>query len=283
TPPTSKRPRQDEDIDMALPPPPAAPAEDGALPAQRRQRGSSDGALEVAPEKGQGPKNSDEFGLNFPLHWEEQRGSGSSTACIVKLYDDNAETLKVCEVVEILGVLCVDPELANLGQALVVGPFADARNPSTALVPRLHGLIVRRLPFYNPLLPFTPQWLSEARLASAFQRRLAAPGALAAARGVAISLLTRGLGGDALAAEYVLMLLASRVFARHGDMGLGRWSMNVTRWPEAGAARPAQVAALVEAVSELVPRAVHLPVTAESLSSGRWRPSKDFDANRLVS
>ncbi|CAE8651791.1 unnamed protein product, partial [Polarella glacialis] len=51
----------------------------------------------------------------------------------------------------------------------------------------------------------------------------------------------------------------------------------------AGAARPAQVAALVEAVSELVPRAVHLPVTAESLSSGRWRPSKDFDANRLVS
>jgi len=193
------------------------------------------------------------------------------------LYDDDADSVKVCESIEILGILCVDPDMANLGQDRGGMLFPDARSPSTALVPRLHGLIVRRLPFYNPLLPFSPQWLSEARLASAFQRRLAAPGALAAARGVAISLLKQALGNDAVAAEYVLMLLAARVFARHGELGLGRLSVNLARWPEGK-----EVKQLFDAVSELVPRAVHLPITAESLCSGRWKPSKDFDANRLV-
>eukprot|EP00933_Yihiella_yeosuensis_P004310 TRINITY_DN108681_c0_g1_i1.p1 TRINITY_DN108681_c0_g1~~TRINITY_DN108681_c0_g1_i1.p1 ORF type:complete len:657 (+),score=140.75 TRINITY_DN108681_c0_g1_i1:68-2038(+) len=270
-----KRTRSDEDVDMSsVPPPPVADSEAIASRPLRRRGNSGD---KIDPTGADKEINSDEFGLNFPLPWEEKRGAGYSTACIVKLYDDQAEALKVCESVEILGVLCIDPELANLGKG-AAGPFADARSPSTALVPRLHGLIVRRLPFYNPLLPFTPEWLSEARLASAFQRRLAAPGAVAAARGVAMSLLSRGLGGDTLAAEYVLMQLASRVFARHGDLGLGKWSMNIMRWPDG-----LQVPHLFEAVSELVPRAVHLPVTAESLSSGRWKPKKDFEANRLVS
>mmetsp|Transcript_60955 Transcript_60955/g.108309 ORF Transcript_60955/g.108309 Transcript_60955/m.108309 type:complete len:631 (+) Transcript_60955:71-1963(+) len=266
----SKRARPDEDVDMDVPPPPEA---DHVRP-PRRQRAAQEASALVATGK---EVSSDEFGLNFPLPWEERRGAGSSTACIVKLYDDDADTLKVCESVEILGILCVDPDMANMGQDTPGVLFPDARSPSTALVPRLHGLIVRRLPFYNPLLPFSPQWLSEARLASAFQRRLAAPGALAAARGVAISLLQQALGNDAVAAEYVLMLLASRVFARHGEMALGRWSMNLARWPEG-----LQVKQLFDSVSELVPRAVHLPITAESLCSGRWKPSKDFDANRLV-
>jgi len=244
--------------------------------ARHRQRREASGT------EGEGKawmQNSDAFGLNFPLPWEERRGAGASTACIVKLYDADAETLKVCESVEILGILCVDPQMANLGQGDRPGMLLpDARSPSTALVPRLHGLIVRRIPFYNPLLPFSPQWLSEARLASAFQRRLAAPGAVSAARGAAINILTQALGGDVVAAEYVLMLLASRVFARHGELGLGRWSMNLARWPEGG-----EVRSLFEAVSELVPRAVHLHVTAETLCSSRWKPRKDFDANRLVS
>jgi len=268
----TKRPRPDEDVDMEVP----APPEPLEVRAPRRQRGGYSSTLSTQSSAGK-EVNSDEFGLNFPLPWEERRGAGSSTACIVKLYDDDADSVKVCESIEILGILCVDPDMANLGQDRGGMLFPDARSPSTALVPRLHGLIVRRLPFYNPLLPFSPQWLSEARLASAFQRRLAAPGALAAARGVAISLLKQALGNDAVAAEYVLMLLAARVFARHGELGLGRLSVNLARWPEGK-----EVKQLFEAVSELVPRAVHLPITAESLCSGRWKPSKDFDANRLV-
>lgn len=270
-----KRSRPDEDVDMSenVPAPPSAgPDTDARL--LRKPRGNTDMVSAGADASAIG---SDQFGLNFPLPWEERRGFGSSTACIVKLYDDDAESLKVCESIEILGVLCIDPELANLGQEQEPF-FADARNPSSALIPRLHAIVVRKLPFYNPLFPFTPQWLSEARLASAFQRRLASPGALAAARGAALNVLTMGLGGDALAAEYALILLASRVFSRHGDMGLGRFSLNLARWPDS-----IQVSTLLEAVSELVPRAVHLPVTADTLNAGRWKPSKNYDANRLVS
>jgi len=45
----------------------------------------------------------------------------------------------------------------------------DARQPSTALVPRLHAISVRKLPFFHPLVPFSPDWLTEARLAAAYQ------------------------------------------------------------------------------------------------------------------
>ncbi|CAJ1409240.1 unnamed protein product, partial [Effrenium voratum] len=82
-------------------------------------------AAEAAPQVSQKPRqkqapvptparNSDSFGLNFPLPWEEDQ---RATACIVKLYDEDAESLRLCESIEILGVLCVDPSMANLGDA----------------------------------------------------------------------------------------------------------------------------------------------------------------------
>ncbi|CAJ1444241.1 unnamed protein product, partial [Effrenium voratum] len=182
----------------------------------------------------------------------------------------DAESLRLCESIEILGVLCVDPSMANLGDA-PSWPY-DARSPSTALVPRLHGLVVRRLPFYHPALPFSPAFLSEARLAQAYQRGL---GGLQQARSAAIGLLQQSLK-DPLAAEYVLALLASRVYGHTSGMALGQWSLNISHWPEDTAK------SLHGAVSQLVPLAAHLPLTAETLSGGRWKPRKDFEANRLV-
>lgn len=214
--------------------------------------------------------SSDDFGLNLPLPWEK------GCACIVKLYDDQAETLKLCESVEILGILCIDPHLANLGGPSQAWPLPDARSPSTALVPRLHGLVVRRLPFYHPLFPFSPSWLSEARLASAYQRRLASPGAVAAARSMAIRCLEQALGGDTVAAEYVLALLASRVYGHSNGIALGQWSLNLSHWNDIPVER------LHEATSALTPLAVHLQVNVETLSSCRWKPKKDFDLNRLL-
>eukprot|EP00930_Biecheleria_cincta_P044707 TRINITY_DN30784_c0_g2_i1.p1 TRINITY_DN30784_c0_g2~~TRINITY_DN30784_c0_g2_i1.p1 ORF type:complete len:641 (-),score=118.73 TRINITY_DN30784_c0_g2_i1:131-2053(-) len=285
----SKRLRGEEDslpdggdeemTDTPAPPPVSQQAKEEAAARAAKRSAAQGYGSEPPPVLALGEPNSDAFGLNFPLPEEERRGAGCSTACIVKLYDDDAESVKICcETIEVLGVLCIEPVMANLGPEVQRGLFPDARSPSTALVPRLHGLFVRKLPFYNPMLPFTERWLTEARLASAYQRRLEAPGVLAAARAAALSLLERALGQDTLAAEYVLMQLASRVFARHGDVGLGRWSMNIARWPEGS-----DVSQLHQAVSDLVPRAVCLPVTAESLDAGRWMPRKDIDANRLVS
>mmetsp|Transcript_36232 Transcript_36232/g.44709 ORF Transcript_36232/g.44709 Transcript_36232/m.44709 type:complete len:615 (+) Transcript_36232:36-1880(+) len=241
---------------------------------QQRVKTSPETQRPIQLPQPQGAKNSDSFGLNLPLPWEAK--SQRCCPCIVKLYDEDAESLRLCETVEILGVLCVDPAMANLGEETQAWPLPDARNPSTALVPRLHGLVVRKLPFYHPLFPFSPNWLSEARLASAFQRRLAAPGAVAAARSAAIQSLQRALGGDEVAAEYILALMASRVYGHVSGTALGQWSMNLSHWGEV------PVSNLFKAVSNLTPLAVHLQMTAQTLSCGCWKPRKDFDANRLV-
>lgn len=85
------------------------------------------------------------------------------------------------------------------------------------------------------------------------------------------------LGGDMLAAQYMLMLLVSRSFAKHGDQALGLFSLNIANWPES-----ISVPQFCQAVAELVPRVTSHEVTADALNAGRWRPRKDFDANRLV-
>jgi hypothetical protein len=239
--------------------------------------GSTDGLLCSPCGVSSGLRTAEDFGLNFPIPEEERRGHGSSTACIVKLYDDDAEALKVCETVEIIGVLCVDPEIADLAmRGQMQDDWRDARNPSTALVPRLHALAVRRLPFYHPLLPYSTDFLTEDRLAAAFQRQFAVPAALAAARTAALELLTKHLAGDVLAAEYMLMLLVSRSFRKYGEKNLGTWSLNLAKWPQA-----MDCNGFVKAASELVPRAVHLEVNGETLNTRRWMPKKNYVANRL--
>jgi hypothetical protein len=234
----------------------------------------------VGGQSSAGLKTAEDFGLNFPIPSEERHGHGASTACIVKLYDSDAETLRLCETIEVIGVLCVNPDIAQLPDAETGNmeqDWRDARHPSTSLIPRLHALAVRRLPFHHPLLPYTPDWLSEQRLASAFQKQFSVPGAMLAARNAGVELLSKFMGADKLAAEYLLMLLVSRSFSKHGEKLLGSWTLNVAGWPQSLAA-----SALAEASGELVPRAVLLEVTGDTLNTQKWKPRKDFVANRLV-
>lgn len=222
--------------------------------------------------------SADDFGLNFPLPREEQRGRGASTACLVKLYDADAESVRVCDTVEIVGVLCVNPELADFDNTpLEAYDFKDARHPSASLVPRLHALCVRKLPFYHPLLPYSPDWLSEARLAAAYQAHFATPGLVAAAWHAAVLQLARKIAGDDLAAKYMLLQSVSRSFGKHEGQLLGAWSLALSRWPKGCAVRD-----LLASARELAPRAVHLQITGEALNTQKWRPVKDDVANRLV-
>lgn len=234
----------------------------------------------ISPNANSNLKTAEDFGLNFPLPAEERRGHGASTACIVKLYDADSEILRLCDSVEVIGILCVNPDMATLpdgSEGKMQDDWRDARHPSTSLVPRLHALAVRPLPFHHPLLPFTTSFLSEQRLATAFQRQFSAPGAMLNARTAALEQLARCLGGDAASAEYFLMLLVARSFSKHGEKLLGSWSLNFS------GANGLDTRAISEAAGELVPRAVHLDVTVNSLNEKRWRPRKDFVADRLVS
>jgi len=255
----------------------AAPAPNGA--ASEPQPAGSPEKLPQQDANADGPRSADEFGLNFPLPSEEKHGSGASTPCMVKLYDADAEAVRMCDCVEIVGVLCINPEIADFDPTPLcdAGPGRDARHPSTALVPRIHAILMRKLPFQHPMFPFSQAWLTEARLAAECQRQFGAPGALAAAREAAIRQLLPGLGGDALAAEYALMQMVSRAFDKYGEKLLGAWSLNLAKWPEG-----LPVQGFSQAAAELVPRSAHLCVTPETLGAQRWRPRKDFVANRLV-
>jgi len=73
------------------------------------------------------------------------------------------------------------------------------------------------------------------------------------------------------------MMLVSRSFAKHGDQSLGSWSLNLGCWPEG-----LDVCKFKDTVAQFVPRVACYEVTAEKLNSERWRPVKDFTANRLV-
>jgi len=283
-----KRPRPDEDAEMTSEEPTKhrsattsqSCAQQSNCAGEAFQSGSS--CARPNNRAGAGSQSgftADEFGLNFPLPWEEKRGQGSSVACIVKLYDADVEALHLCESVEIVGVLCVNPEIASFDTTPLSDAdiCRDARNPSTALVPRIHAILVRRLPFHHPLFPFSPLFLSEARLLAAFQQGFAEAGAIAVARRAAVEQLGRYLGGDMLAAEYMLLLLVSRAFSKLGDKSLGCWSLNLMNWPSG-----VQVGDFCGAAAELVPLSVHLEVNCETLGSRRWRPCKDFVANRLL-
>lgn len=123
--------------------------------------------------------------------------------------DANGNEVKLTEVVEVIAVLSFLPELATLhmhtdNMLLDDGPgSADtlAAHPPTSRVPRLHVLLLRtpRTPEVPALLPLRPVPVD-----------LAAPGALEAARQAVLSLLAGVMGGDALAAEFLLLTLLSK-------------------------------------------------------------------------
>lgn len=123
--------------------------------------------------------------------------------------DANGSEVKLSEVVEAIAVLSFLPELATLhmhndDMLLEDGPTAAetlAAHPPTSRVPRLHVLLLRtpRTADVPPLLPVQP-------VPSDFR----APGAVDAARQAALSLLTDVVGGDGMAAEYLLLTLLSK-------------------------------------------------------------------------
>lgn len=273
-----KKRTRGEDVDMAAGGDASTSGDATAQAAAQRQRNDSTRAA-TGSQNVKELRSADDFGLNFPLPSDMKPGRGNSTACIVKLYDSLSEGLKICETVEVIGVLCMNPEAADFNERPMSGDdlMQDARNPSTSLVPRLHALFLRRLPFYHPLLPYSPDWLTEARLAAAYGGAFAEAGKLAACWQLACHLLTARMHGDSLAAQYTLLQLVSRTFGQHDHLRLGAWSLGVSGWP---ARTP--MSDLAAALHELCPRVAHLHMTVDNLNGQRWFPRKDEVANRVV-
>ena len=196
------------------------------------------------------------------------------------------------------------------------------QRPPPSAQPRLHVLAFRRLPdahtpilpepiaagapfpwFTTPSAPVAADGTSAAAAPAAATPPAAAPAAaptaspcgavdeasLAEARAQAPALraallsgLCTALGGDALAAEYVLLSVTSRVISRHAEMPVGKLHLNLSGCPSpsSGAAPSSPVAgALHAALSELLPLCLHQPLTIPGLNAGGLLPVKDHEAN----
>lgn len=229
-------------------------------------------------------------------------------ACMVLLYPDadraargNRDPLRVSEWVEVLGVMSIDPSLAALTfeQEQGAAPHdeileAMAALPPTSRAPRIHALHVRPLDFL-------------------LGRPAAAPAELAASaprlRQQCLEVLTAFLGGDELAAHYLLLQLLSRVHRRLDVVCIGRHTLNLSHCPAddaRAAGRPPLPSSSLgmpaferdKAMYDLTPSAFGrrfarllqalLPGVAavgmgmDGLNYTNWAPRKDFTRNRLV-
>ncbi|XP_078449396.1 mini-chromosome maintenance complex-binding protein [Lampetra fluviatilis] len=221
--------------------------------------------------------------LNFPLPGE------TGPACIVKVYED-WDSIKLNDIVEVFGILSMDPELGLLqdssggtGGATASGGTADVemetetgeagqgddgrhRCPPASLVPRLHALTMRKLMHVNPLLPADLHPVCGSLLAEAKSVRSELLGAL-----------SHALLGDELAAEYLLLHLVSSVYARRDVMPLGKFSLNLSGCP----CNPAFTQELYLFLQQLVTTSHRLPMSLGAMNGARLAPCKDYAQNRL--
>ncbi|XP_039599629.1 mini-chromosome maintenance complex-binding protein isoform X2 [Polypterus senegalus] len=221
------------------------------------------------------PTCSPPLDLNFPLPGEK------GPACLVKVYE-NWENFKVNDIVEVYGVLSVDPALSVLSDhrddALSMDPMeADeeqrVHSPPASLVPRLHAILAHKLKHVNPLVPASLCTEDGKGFVSNFLTDLVT------VRAELLGLLTGVLLGDGVAAEYLLLHLISDVYARHDVLPLGKFTVNLSGCP----CTSSYTERLYRIIQLLVPCSYHLCMTLHNMNSLKFIPHKDYAANRLVS
>ena len=200
----------------------------------------------------------------------------------MKLYDVPEETFSLNDIVEFIGIVSLDPSLAQVpleGSDDIFAEFQQqenaVRNPPASLVPRIHVLQYIKVIHSNPLLP-TVQCNFEQHLsnnlstiqqeAKTFRQDLHA-------------MLTKILLGDTLAADYLICHLISRIYHRRDVLCLGKFSLNVFNVPT----HSNYTKRLATLIQLLVTKSHYLPLTVSNLNGMTFVPRKDYHANRLVS
>uniref|UniRef100_A0A0G4I2X5 Mini-chromosome maintenance complex-binding protein n=1 Tax=Chromera velia CCMP2878 TaxID=1169474 RepID=A0A0G4I2X5_9ALVE len=253
------------------------------------------------------PRSSEEFGLNFPLQWESAEGvrkRGSEglevrpLGCLLKFADmEDRDLPKLNELIEVVGFLGVSPDTAEFHDSSLVEDasdalfFRDATAPASSLVPRIHVLAVRKLHNHLPALPTNSQTDPRPPIAPLWQQ-IEGKGPLSTAAAVRrrlLQLLARPLGGDGLAAEFLLTALASSSFKTPGatsDSPSGGVVTLNMRFGKPGMEREGSEkvgGGLVRVLESVCPRVADVKVTVKNLEKFNFAPKKDFILNRLVS
>ncbi|NWH20722.1 MCMBP protein, partial [Grus americana] len=233
------------------------------------------------------PNCSPPLDLNFPLPGEK------GPACLVKVYE-SWDSFKVNDVLEVYGILSVDPVLSIVNNEERDSSALDpmdcmdtaeeqrVHSPPASLVPRIHVILAQKLQHINPLLPAclneeeskTCEYLN---LTSLFVSNFMAE--LSPVRAELLGFLTHALLGDSLAAEYLILHLISTVYARRDVLPLGKFTVNLSGCPR----NSIFTEHLYRIIQQLVPASYRLQMTIENMNHSRFIPHKDYTANRLVS
>jgi hypothetical protein len=193
---------------------------------------TSGAAVQSSPKAAAGP------GTAFPRREANRPIAGSGgVSCLVKVYDEAAASIRVHETFEFVGILSVAPELAfpcapcdSGADAWVDGiehtvPYSE--------LPRLHAVFYRKVdPNTEPivrqqLLPLPPAADSGGAFPLEPALEVLAP-QIPVLRETFINTASAALGGDRLAAEYLLLHCLSRIYARVEDLCLGQFCLNIT-------------------------------------------------------
>ncbi|TRZ04004.1 hypothetical protein DNTS_001158 [Danionella cerebrum] len=223
-----------------------------------------------APSQNSSPSHcTSSLDLNFPLPGEK------GPACLVKVYED-WDRFKVNDVLEVYGILSVDPALSGVVDEKEVSSLIDPTEgmetveeqrvhcPPASLVPRLHMLHAQPLVHNNPLLP--------SDLSSVLVE-------LASVRAELLTFLTHVLMGDSLAAEYLIFHLISNVYSRRDVLPLGKFTLNLSGCPHGSPYSEH----LFKVIQQLVPSSYRLSMSLHNMNKQSMVPRKDYTANRLVS
>ncbi|KFO70904.1 Mini-chromosome maintenance complex-binding protein [Cuculus canorus] len=233
------------------------------------------------------PNCSPPLDLNFPLPGEK------GPACLVKVYE-SWESFKVNDVLEVYGILSVDPVLSIVNSeescAVPFPPDSSAldpmecmdaaeeqrvHSPPASLVPRIHVILAQKLQHINPLLPacLNEEESKTCEFISNFMSELSP------VRAELLGFLTHALLGDSLAAEYLILHLISTVYARRDVLPLGKFTVNLSGCPR----NSIFTEHIYHIIQQLVPASYRLQMTIENMNHSRFNPHKDYAANRLVS
>ncbi|NXC17937.1 MCMBP protein, partial [Corythaeola cristata] len=233
------------------------------------------------------PNCSPPLDLNFPLPGEK------GPACLVKVYE-SWDSFKVNDVLEVYGILSVDPVLSIVNneerdssaldpmECMDTAEEQRVHSPPASLVPRIHVILAQKLQHINPLLPAclneeeskTCEYLN---LTSLFVSNFMSE--LSPVRAELLGFLTHALLGDSLAAEYLILHLISTVYARRDVLPLGKFTVNLSGCPR----NSIFTEHIYRIIQQLVPASYLLQMTIENMNHSRFIPHKDYAANRLVS
>nr|XP_043613110.1 mini-chromosome maintenance complex-binding protein [Erigeron canadensis] len=209
----------------------------------------------------------------------EETGCGTSMVpvfdrtnfpCLVKIYDSPESDLKLNDVFEFIGVLTFETDVKDdkNGENEVANCFDEEESVSLppSKVPRLHCLVHRKLSL-NDMIFSLPALEPKPELVKGIRESL-------------LQHLTLVLGGDELAAHFILLHLLSKVHARVDSVAVGKLSLNLTSFDKSSISVFGN--RINDAVKNLLPFTHSIPLTVEYLNTAALAPVKDYQTNRLV-